>query len=70
MCRGGKRRDDQGRCVVSRNDKKDPSRPGDRDAQSRADHLSGRFSAGVNLPYQGGVFPGNMERLAFFITTR
>jgi acetyl-CoA carboxylase carboxyltransferase component len=43
--------------VVAGNDQEDPARAGDRDA-SRVPIIYLVDSAGVNLPYQGGVFPG------------
>jgi hypothetical protein len=62
-------RDDQGRCVVSRDDKEDPACQ-EIAMRNRVPIVISSIRAGVNLPYQGGVFPGNTARAHLSITTR
>jgi hypothetical protein len=59
------RRHREGGLVVARDDPQDPPGPGSRDAA--ADPIVYLVdSAGVNLPYQGGVFPGQYGAARIF----
>src|SRR5947207_2136412 len=51
--------------MVAGNNQEDPPRARNRHALARSHHLSGRLG-GVNLPYQGGVFPGQYGAARIF----